>query len=247
MTNQPITEHWYITGTSAGLGKAIAEKVLLRDGAFVYGFARKKTIQHPRYHHQYIDLADVQTVQQITFEPIESSPKHIILINNAGTLGDIEYTGNLKDEQIANTYNLNIVTPHILANKFLQTFGHFSNINKCIINVTSGAATSAYDGWSMYCASKAALDMLSVTIAKEQGLNSADLATRVYALAPGVMDTAMQQQIRNSGDEAFSKKDKFVDLHKNQQLYNVQDVAVRYINLALNIDAAPETIQRVVL
>jgi len=247
MTTQPITEHWYITGTSSGLGKAIAEKVLLRDGAFVYGFARKKTIQHARYHHQYIDLADVQTVYQITFEQPVTIPHHIVLINNAGTLGAINYTGSLNDSTIVDTYHLNIITPHILSNKFLQAFGHYANINKCIINVTSGAAASAYDGWSMYCASKAALDMLTLTLAVEQGLLPAEIATRVHALAPGVMDTAMQQQIRNSAFETFSKKDKFVELHKNQQLYNVHDVAARYINLAINNNSAPETIQRVIL
>ena len=49
------TELWYITGTSSGLGKAIAEKVLQRDGALVFGYARRNTIQHPRYHHHFID------------------------------------------------------------------------------------------------------------------------------------------------------------------------------------------------
>ena len=51
------TELWYITGTSSGLGKAIAEKVLQRDGALVFGYARRNTIQHPRYHHHFIRFA----------------------------------------------------------------------------------------------------------------------------------------------------------------------------------------------
>lgn len=247
MSTQSATEIWYITGSSSGLGKAIAEQVLLRESAVVYGYSRKQTIQHVRYHHHFIDLSDRQAVQQITFDEAIATAKNIILINNAGALGEIEHTGNLSNAVIAETYQLNTVTPHILSNIFLKSFGHLSGINKCIINVTSGAATAAYDGWSVYCASKAAINMLTEVLAKEQALLPANIASRVYALAPGVMDTPMQQQIRRTAVESFSKKDKFVGLHKNQQLYNVQNVAEVYINLALNINPAPETIQRVVL
>jgi benzil reductase ((S)-benzoin forming) len=243
----PISEHWYITGSSSGLGKAIAEKVLLRDGAMVFGFARKKTIQHPRYHHHYVDLSVVEDVQQIVFQPATAEIKLIALINNAGTLGEITTIGNLPADTITNSYHVNIVTPHLLMNQFLLVFSEVENANKCIINVSSGAANTPYQGWGVYCATKSALDMLTKVAAAEQQLLPQNKATRIMAIAPGVMDTGMQQQIRNADISNFPAKNKFVDLHKNQQLYDVQDVAAKYISIVLNDVPGQETIQRITL
>lgn len=240
------TELWYITGTSSGLGKAIAEKVLQRDGALVFGYARKNTIQHPRYHHHFIDLSDVQAVQQIQFAPTTPDVKLITLINNAGLLGEMTSTGNIDNEKIVATYHVNVVTPHILMNTFLQTYQHLE-VKKCIINVSSGAAKTPYAGWSIYCATKSAIDMMSLVAAKEQSLLPEKTATRIISLAPGVMDTNMQQQIRNADMADFPAKNKFVDLHKNQQLYSVQDVAAKFIDVVLNDAPEQETIQRITL
>lgn len=245
MANSNSNAVWFITGTSSGLGKAIAEKVLLMEGATVYGFSRKKTIRHPRYHHHYIDFSQVEDVKNISFEYDVKQPEHIILINNAGTLGKIKKVGEQNESDIVDTYHVNLISPHVLMNKFIERFNNIKDVNVCVINVTSGAAKTPYDGWSSYCATKSGLDMLTLCAAKEQLLQVNPI--RIFALAPGVMDTQMQQQIRETPGDDFSNKNKFVELHKNKELYQVQDVAEKYIQLALDTGTTQETIQRVVL
>lgn len=247
MPEQAISEIWIITGTSSGLGNAIALNVLQRTGALVYGFARKNTITHKNYFHQQIDLSDFNLVNSIQLPEIPATVKHLVLINNAGGLGEMLFAGKLENHIINSTYTLNIITPHILSNQFLNQYGEITDINKCIINVSSGAAKTPYAGWSIYCSTKAAIDMMTLCLVQEQAQLPKSQSTRIFALAPGVIDTAMQAQIRNADESGFTAKNKFVELHKNQQLYNVHDVAIRYVHLALNIDSTQEPIQRVTL
>ena len=63
------------------------------------------------------------------------------------------------------------------------------------MNVSSGAAHHPLEGWGAYCASKAALAMLTRQCALEAG----DKGVRVYGFAPGTVDTQMQEMIRASG------------------------------------------------
>lgn len=236
---------WFITGTSKGLGKALAMAVLERPDTTVHGFARAEGWSHDRYTHHQLDLSDPESLQHIDFA-VPDTVTEIVLVNNAGMLGDIAHTGTLHDEVIQKVYQLNIITPHILCNKFIAAHRAHA-VKKVIINISSGAAKTPYDGWSMYCASKAALDMMTMTLAREQKLVDPALACKVYAIAPGVLNTDMQQQIRNAGEHAFSQKGKFVGLWENDQLYHVQHVAKKYLEFVAHCTGNEETIQRIVL
>ncbi len=236
-------QYWFITGTSSGLGKAIAENILMRGNSKVYGYARTETISHPNYIHQNIDLSDLNQSKKIEF-PAFNKNDLVVLINNAGSLGKIGFVGNIDDETIIHTYNLNCITPHLLMGKFIAEYSGF-DCKKVVINVSSGGATTPYDGWGIYCASKAALEMLTQCVAKEQELILSNI--KFFSIAPGVMDTKMQEEIRNSDEEAFSRKAKFVKLNKNHQLYNVQEVAAKYIEIVDNAYNMQETIQRIVI
>jgi NAD(P)-dependent dehydrogenase (short-subunit alcohol dehydrogenase family) len=70
-----------------------------------------------------------------------------------------------------------------------------------IVNLSSGAARNAMEGWSAYCAGKAGLAMLTQCIAKEFG----DQGLRAFGFAPGVVDTEMQVRIRASGINPVSQ------------------------------------------
>ncbi len=72
-----------------------------------------------------------------------------------------------------------------------------------IVNISSGAATSALEGWSHYCASKAAVLMLTRCVHKE----CADRGVRVVGLSPGTVATDMQVAIKASGVNPVSKLD----------------------------------------
>ncbi|OFY93775.1 MAG: hypothetical protein A3K10_04165 [Bacteroidetes bacterium RIFCSPLOWO2_12_FULL_31_6] len=223
-------EYWFITGTSSGIGKAIAETILKRKDAIVVGISRNKTITHSRYVHFCIDLSSPENIRNFNFGYIKPDPSRLVLVNNAGTLGEIVYAGNLNNDAIAKAYNTNIVSAHILINKFIDDFRKYV-CKKIILNVSSGAATNAYDGWSVYCATKAAMDMITACIAKEQETIEEGLNCKIYSVAPGVVDTKMQNEIRETDSKSFSLKEKFIELHKNNQLINPVDAAKKIIDI----------------
>lgn len=221
-------DYWYITGTGSGLGKALAERALEREDRFITGMSRHQPVVHPRYTHLPMDLTNLRLLGDFHFT-IPQDARALVLVNNAGSIGEMRYTGSLDASGIAPVYLLNCVAPHLLANAFIRDAGAMA-CRKILINIISGASTDPYDGWSEYCASKAALEMLSRCIAREQELSGGNVI--VWAIAPGVMDTAMQDKIRRSDIKDFSRKKKFTDLKENNALRPVAEVADAILRMA---------------
>lgn len=234
---------WFITGTSSGLGKALAEAVLCLPDAYVMGFARRQVLEHVRYTHHSIDLSDVSAVEKCAFS-LPPDCHTIVLINNAGSLGDMAFTGSLDAMRLQQTYQLNAITPHVLSNKFIAAFSELP-IKKVIIQISSGAAQNAYPGWSVYCASKAALEMQTKCMRLENAHRKYPFF--IYAIAPGIMDTDMQMQIRASDAQAFPRKEKFVALHAEGKLLKPEVIAEAYVRFVQNCTGEEEPIQKISL
>ena len=158
--------YYYITGTSRGIGKSLAELLLKDDKNFVTGFSRTCTLKHSNYRHVRLDLSDLEKVNKLNF-PRHENAKRIVLINNSGYIGEIKRAGRLKHKTLIDTYSINLTSPTVLINKFINVYND-SSAEKIIFNVSSGAGRSPIDAASAYCASKAGLDMFSRVIAEEQ-------------------------------------------------------------------------------
>jgi benzil reductase ((S)-benzoin forming) len=218
--------HYFITGTSRGIGKAIAEQLLLDPKNFVTGLSRTSAITHERYTHVEIDLSDLEKVSQFNFPVLERAEK-ISLVNNAGAIGKVFYVGKIPDDLIKRAYNLNLVAPTILTNSFLNFYSS-NPAKQIIINVSSGAGKNAIDGWSVYCATKAGLDMFTKVVAEE--LKIADRKNVfIFAVAPGVVDTNMQDEIRTADQTNFSNIQRFIEYKKTNQLASPDFVAGKYL------------------
>ena len=237
--------HYFITGTSQGIGKALVERALQDDNNQVYGFSRSQSIEHPRYAHTSIDLSDIASltsqVDQL-FPSLEGAEK-LMLINNAGTLGEVKYLGDLDDERIAQLFNLNLTAPTVLINHFIRAYQDLL-VEKLIINVSSGAGKYPVDGWSGYCASKAALDMVSQVVALELE-KKGQKRFKVFALAPGVVDTRMQGEIRTVDAQHFSNLDKFKQYKANRELDDPAYTADKFFQLIQQPDQFEEVLQDV--
>lgn len=220
--------YYFITGASKGIGKAIAEELLKEQDTRVIGISRSHSIEQDGYERTTVDLSDEIDICRFNFPKLEDAAR-LVLINNAGALGEVNHLGKLNDVTVARALNLNIVAPTILINKFLKTYAN-SSANKLIINVTSGAATNPYDGWGIYSTSKAGLDMLTRVTATEQE-QVKNNPTIVLGVAPGVVDTNMQMEIRGTDESGFSRKQKFLDLKEQDQLYKPADVAKRFVEI----------------
>ena len=221
--------HYYIiTGASQGLGKALAEAALQQPDAAVLGVSRRATIEHARYQHQALDFSDLDAVRNNVTKLFPAWPDaaSLTLINNAGVLGEIGYVGEQTNEHYQFVLDVNVVVPAMLMNTFLSAYSG-RPVPRTILNISSGAAQRPVDGWGAYCASKAALDMLSQVAQQEQDRRGTGV--RIRSLAPGMVDTAMQASIRTADEQQFSKAKKFAGFHEAGQLAAPAQVAERIV------------------
>lgn len=206
--------YYIITGTSKGLGKALVELLLKDENNFVYGLSRTSTCVHERYVHSYVDLCDLSAVERFKL-PVLKNPKQIVLINNAGMVGDISHVGKLSPKKVIASYNLNLIAPVLLTNSFVAKYESLG-CEMMVLNISSGAGRSPVDGWNVYCSTKAGLDMFSEVLNEEKTLNKFNLT--VLSLAPGIIDTEMQNQIRLSDSSGFSNVERFINYKKDGAL-----------------------------
>lgn len=231
---------YYITGTSRGLGKALAEGLLRDPENHVFGLSRSCSISHDRYRHVEIDLADYAQAAAFRFSDHPGADA-VTLINNAGAIGQVKPAGKMQAENINRLYQVNLVAPSILTNEFIRAFSE-TGAMKNIINVSSGAGKNPIDGWSVYCASKAGLDMFSRTVNEELTVSGRSLF-RIWSVAPGIVDTAMQEEIRSSEPGDFSRLSQFISYHSSSQLASPADVAAKYFRIL----ESPEKFTEVVI
>lgn len=99
---------------------------------------------------------------------------------------------------------------------------------KRILHVSSGAARNAYPGWSVYCATKAALDHH----ARATVLDAAP-GLRICSLAPGVIDTDMQAEIRATSLDRFPIRERFEALKREGQLTGAAECALKLVDFVL--------------
>ena len=198
----------------------------LQQGARVLGLARRNNPElaatYPgQLHETAIDLADPQAVLDYSrsdaFRHTCQAAETLWLFNNAGTVAPSAPLGTQPDDAITHAVNLNITTPLILANAVLAHARDRDNVR--IVHISSGAARKPYPGWSIYGASKAALDRHAADAAAE--------GVRITSLAPGVVDTAMQAGMR--ADPAFPLRAQFAALHADGKLQSASDTAAQIL------------------
>ncbi|WP_299283881.1 SDR family oxidoreductase [uncultured Tateyamaria sp.] len=190
-----------ITGASKGIGAATA-RVLAKQGAQVVLAARSVDALNALADETNgrafsCDVSDFEQVRAL----IDFAGPVDALINNAGLIDPIARIadsspaawGRVMDVNIKGVYHgLRAALPDMIAQ------GHGT-----IINISSGAATSALEGWSHYCASKAAVLSLTRVADKE----AREHGVRVMGLSPGTVATDMQRDIKASGINPVSQLD----------------------------------------
>lgn len=232
-----------VTGHSRGLGAAVAEDLLAR-GIAVLGLARQGNAalrQHyPRLLGEVpIDLGDSAAVQGWlaggALAEFVAAGSSLLLINNAGTVQPVGPLGSQQSAAIVAALTLNVATPLILANALIALAPGVPE--KRILHVSSGAARSAFPGWSVYCASKAALDQHARSVALD-----AVAGVRIASVAPGVIDTAMQSEIRATPLASFPLRPQFEALQRKGQLADAADCAKRLVAYLLSAKFGAEPV-----
>ncbi len=220
---------YFITGTSKGIGKALAGFLLEHTSAEVFGYARGSSpFDHARYQHIQIDLSDEERLEQFSFP--KTNAERIVLVNNAGLIAPIARVGQQDFLELKKQMNLNLLALVQLSNVLIHQFGNQHEL--LIVNVSSGAGKNAIDGWSTYCATKAAVDLFSETLQLEFNISKAK--HKVFSIAPGVVDTPMQSQIRSADIRQFSRLNHFLSLKDNDELSSPEMVAAQLFYVIQN-------------
>ncbi len=224
---------FFITGTSSGIGKALAEECLKR-GHKVVGISRRHAIEHPNYVHLFYDLINYESYHLINFDRNRHA-EEVVLINNAGWLGDIKPLGRMEPDQIERAFQVNLIAPTILSKLFIEQTSTYS-AKKTILNISSGAARYPITSWSTYCASKAGLEMIAQVAALDHP------EVRFLSVSPGVVDTEMQGEIRKLEEMDFPDVDRFIAFKKNNELTSTEEVALKILDMLSNPEKAPDIV-----
>jgi NAD(P)-dependent dehydrogenase (short-subunit alcohol dehydrogenase family) len=238
-----------VTGTSSGIGLAVAEE-LLRRGWDVAGVARRPApLHHARYRHLRLDLADTARMES-EFEGAFGEALALAgrgrvgLVNGAATLEPVGPTVATPAAGLARAFALNAVAPIWLLGFFLR---RARGGKLRVVDVSSGAARRAYAGWSAYCATKAALRMAGEVVGEEARsfapgtVLPVDLSLVSYE--PGVVDTEMQEAVRGTLAGAFPQVARFLDLHASGKLHHPSKPAMEIADL-LESDGLPPFSER---
>ena len=210
-----------MTGTSSGIGAAIAGR-LLKDGWQVVGVARRPApIRHPHYRHFKMDLSDIDETASVvanTVVPIlQSQPwARIGLVNNAAMGGLLGPTERVDPRALAQMYTVNVTSPIHLMGVFVQSAPAGAALR--IVNISSGAAVRPFPGLSAYGSTKAALRMAGMVLGAEldspqRTRDATDVSILSYE--PGTVDTEMQTEARNLPAARFPWVQIFKDFKAN--------------------------------
>ncbi|MBC7454996.1 MAG: SDR family oxidoreductase [Massilia sp.] len=217
-----------LTGHTKGLGAAIAADLLAR-GIAVLGLARGQA-SAPALVQVEIDLADSAALAAWLAGPALkdwlAGADTVLLINNAGTVQPVGPLATQDALVVARAIAVNVAAPLMLSSAVAAARGPQAACR--IVHVSSGAARNAYPGWSVYCATKAALDQHARAVAIDQ---NRDL--RICSLAPGVIDTGMQAEIRATALARFPLRPRFDALLQEGALAAPEQCAQRLVSYLL--------------
>ncbi len=221
-----------VTGTSRGLGRALADELAADPQNMVVEMGRAGTAKNGRNTLIVADFANVRSVEE-AFASLAAlvAGRHFeyaVLINNAGVVLPVARFDKIDAAALETNFAVNVTAP-ILATKAFANITRSIAARRLVVGISSGAARRAVRGWTAYCAAKSALEMATRVMAEEARIDDPTLS--ICTLAPGVVDTAMQATIRDTTEEAFPEVARFRDLKESGALRDATAVARDIISL----------------
>jgi NAD(P)-dependent dehydrogenase (short-subunit alcohol dehydrogenase family) len=216
-----------VTGGSRGLGEALVLAYEAREWS-TFEISRSGV----GLSHMSVDLSDLDASFPVLERQFESLAKsgwgRVIFFNNAGVLTPIGPVHSLQDAQIARNLEVNLVSGIRLMSAFVRAFEH-SDAELTLVNISSGASSKGYAGWPLYCTAKAGLENFIRSLAAEQA--GAARPMTCLNIEPGVVDTDMQAEIRETGADMFPEVSRFIELKKSGKLRSPKSVARAIIDI----------------
>ena len=235
---RPMQTHLsIITGSSRGLGAALVAQRLL-PGHRVLGIARQSnpTLQAQadaagiRLEQWPLDLTDaVAAAQRLQHWLVGLDGRHYAsatLINNAGVVGQLAPLDQVPVAALSQALRVGLEAALLLSAAFIDASRDWSGARR-VLNISSGLGRHPMAGSAVYCAAKAGMDHFSRAVALEQA--ALTNPARIVSIAPGVIDTDMQAELRGADPLRFPERARFLQLQADGVLVSPQDCAARLL------------------
>lgn len=220
-----------ITGASRGLGAGIARE-MARRGLRLGLCARSQPVlaDSEEVVSQTLDVTSADAVDAFADAVVERFGGIDLWINNAGILEPVDPLREIDSADFRRHLDVNVLGVFHGTRAFVR---HLRAAGRpgVLLNISSGAARAPYQGWSAYCAGKAAVDRMTEVVALEE--RDAGLLT-AYSVAPGIIDTTMQELIRGMSPDRFPDVERFRQLKADDAFATPEDVASKLLALAFD-------------
>ena len=215
-----------LTGASRGMGLAMAEQ-LLQPGTLLLCISRKSNASLDALAAQrgatleqwQADLADTAPVAARLSAWLQAQDPAALqsatLINNAGVISALAPVRDGQAADLANALRVGLEAPLLLCAAFLGATRHWA-VPRKVLNISSGLGRRAMASSAPYCAAKAGMDHFTRCLALDEALQAN--GAKVCSLAPGVIDTDMQVQLRGADPKSLPDLANFAGLHAQGQL-----------------------------
>ena len=205
-----------VTGITSGLGRSLHDYLVEHWAGYKIFLSREEYSGNDdrSYIKQNYKVFDFEAINSHIIGNIEN----IIFINNASTIYPIKKSMEISMDDFQDSINVNYKFPAALAS-MLAMKAQSLKCRLLIFNITSGAANRAVDGWVAYCSTKSAIKMVFEVMALEY-----DHVDCVH-YDPGVMDTPMQEYIRNVKPSEMKDVSRYLDYKDDKVLKDPKDVA----------------------
>lgn len=238
MSTSPKQHLTILTGASRGMGLAMAQQ-LLQPGGTLLCISRHTqpalaelvdTIDDATLAQWALDLADgaaasAQLARWLTLF-LDDEFDSATLINNAALIPSIAPLRDVRADEIASVLRVGLEAPMQLTAAFLRATSHWSGARK-VLNISSGNGRRAMASQACYSAAKAGMDHYSRVVAIEEAMKPN--GAKICSLAPGIIDTDMQTQLRNADANAFPDQKVFIDYKNSGQLLSPEAAARRVL------------------
>lgn len=228
---------YILTGASRGMGLAMARQIL-SQGHHLLTIARQRNadLDALAQNHQatvlqwQYDLAEphaaAQALRTWLGTQTAASFTRAVLINNAGAIPPIAPLSHSDWQAVSQALRVGLEAPMLLTSAFLQATENWS-IARRVLNVSSGMGRRAIASQATYCAAKAGMDHFSVSVALDEAVKPH--GAKICSLAPGVIDTDMQVQLRSASAEAFPDVGRFANLKSSGALTSAEEAGARVL------------------
>lgn len=226
-----------VSGASRGLGRAIAEHLVEQPGHQVLGLSRQAPPAPPGIEQWPVDLADPLPVAARLRAWLEAfAPDHFAsatLINNAALVTEPRPLVDADAAALSAAVRVGLEAPLLLTSAFLRATRGWAGERR-VLHISSGLGRRGMASTGPYCAVKAGLDNLARAQALEEALQPH--GAKVCALAPGVIDTDMQVQLRGADPAAFPDIEAFRQMKSGGRLDTPAAAAAKVVRYLLRAD-----------